>query len=165
MFDRSNIKIGKHEYEVLHSESQLKVNGKDIQERDFVLIKRMARVNMGDRYESFVVNRNGDDLWLLMNGREYPLVIETDRDRLLKVASQNTEGGSSGATIRAAMPGLVVRIAVKVGQTVKRSDPVLILEAMKMENEVRSPADGVVKEIRINERDSVDKGTVMVVLE
>jgi biotin carboxyl carrier protein len=62
------------------------------------------------------------------------------------------------------MPGLVVRILVGVEQEVKRNDPVLILEAMKMENELRAPADGVVKEIRTSEKSSVEKGDVLIVL-
>ncbi|MCB9366570.1 MAG: biotin/lipoyl-binding protein [Calditrichaeota bacterium] len=165
MFDNATITIGKAKYEVRQNDNELFVNGQRFDMPEFALTDRLVRVRINDSIEEFVVNRNGDDLWLSFHGRAFPLVIETEREKLLRVASQDTEGGMSGAIVKAQMPGLVVRIAVKVGDTVKRSDPVLILEAMKMENEVRAPADGVVKEVRVKERDSVDKGTVMLVLE
>jgi glutaconyl-CoA decarboxylase len=61
------------------------------------------------------------------------------------------------------MPGKVLRVAVSVGAPVKNGDIVLILEAMKMENEIFSPVDGVVKEIRARDGDTVNTGDVMVI--
>lgn len=65
--------------------------------------------------------------------------------------------------VKAPMPGLVLSIKVEAGQEVKKGDPVLILEAMKMENVIKSPTDGVVKEIKISERDAVDKNQTLIV--
>jgi biotin carboxyl carrier protein len=60
------------------------------------------------------------------------------------------------------MPGLIVDIKVEAGQEVKKGDPILILEAMKMENIIKSPGDGVVKAIKVNPRDNVEKNQVLI---
>jgi biotin carboxyl carrier protein len=70
----------------------------------------------------------------------------------------------AGAVV-APMPGKIVTIMVKVGDTVTPGDPILILEAMKMQNEVDSPFSGKVKEVRVREGESVDAHDVLVVVE
>jgi glutaconyl-CoA decarboxylase len=62
------------------------------------------------------------------------------------------------------MPGKILKVVVSAGASVKNGDLVLVLEAMKMENEIFSPADGVVKEIRSREGDTVNSGDVMMVI-
>jgi biotin carboxyl carrier protein len=63
------------------------------------------------------------------------------------------------------MPGLILEINVVVGQTVKENDPLLILEAMKMENSFLSPRDGVIKSIAVIKGDAVDKGQLLIEFE
>jgi biotin carboxyl carrier protein len=60
------------------------------------------------------------------------------------------------------MPGLILSVAVAEGQEVKKGDPLLILEAMKMENVIKAPADATVKVIKVRKGDSVDKNQVLV---
>lgn len=67
--------------------------------------------------------------------------------------------------IEAPMPGKIIEILVKVGDEIKEYQPVLILEAMKMENQVSSSFTGKVREIMINLNDNVDMGQVLVTLE
>lgn len=66
--------------------------------------------------------------------------------------------------MEAPMPGMVIRYEVKEGDTVNEGDVVLILEAMKMENEIRAPRAGVVKDITIRVGESVEGNAVMLVL-
>ena len=63
------------------------------------------------------------------------------------------------------MPGLVLKIEVEVGQAVKAGQGVVIVEAMKMENELKAPADGTVSKILVQERQTVDKGATLIVFE
>jgi biotin carboxyl carrier protein len=63
------------------------------------------------------------------------------------------------------MPGKILEVKVAVGSTVKSGDVVLMLEAMKMENEIFATDAGTVKEVRVNKGDSVDTGTVLIVIE
>ncbi|GGE97775.1 acetyl-CoA carboxylase biotin carboxyl carrier protein subunit [Hymenobacter cavernae] len=75
--------------------------------------------------------------------------------------------GMSGATaqkvneLKAPMPGLIVDIRVELGQAVQKGDPLLVLEAMKMENILKAPGDGVVSAIKVVMRDNVNKGQVL----
>ncbi|HPJ69580.1 MAG TPA: biotin/lipoyl-binding protein [Candidatus Mcinerneyibacteriales bacterium] len=67
--------------------------------------------------------------------------------------------------VTAPLPGLILEILVKEGDTVKAGQDVLIMEAMKMENEVQSPQEGTVKEIKVRRGDSVYEGDILIVLE
>jgi len=72
-------------------------------------------------------------------------------------------GGGTGAVV-CPMPGTVLDVKVKVGDAVKYGQPVLILEAMKMENEIAATADGTVREIRVTKGTAVNAGDVLVVI-
>ncbi|MDR0652856.1 MAG: biotin/lipoyl-binding protein [Synergistaceae bacterium] len=71
---------------------------------------------------------------------------------------------TGAATIEAPMPGKVLDVKVSVGASVKNGDLVLMLEAMKMENEIFAPSAGTVKEVRVKSGDSVNTGDVLIVL-
>jgi biotin carboxyl carrier protein len=64
--------------------------------------------------------------------------------------------------LKAPMPGLIVDVRVEPGQTVLKGDPLLVLEAMKMENILKAPTDGVVSAIKVALRDNVSKGQVLI---
>jgi biotin carboxyl carrier protein len=74
----------------------------------------------------------------------------------------NNLQNNSAKEIKAPMPGLIFDIKVKEGDEVKKGDPVLILEAMKMENILKSPGDGTVKKIKIKKGESVEKNQVLI---
>ena len=71
---------------------------------------------------------------------------------------------AGASVVEAPMPGKILKISVSVGASVSSGDVLLILEAMKMENEISAPAGGTVREIRAREGDSVNTGDVLVVL-
>ncbi len=73
--------------------------------------------------------------------------------------------GSNDGELITNMPGKVVKILVNSGDHVSKGDPVVILEAMKMENEIKSPTDGIVKTIYVKEGDALEQGVLMIDLE
>ena len=81
-----------------------------------------------------------------------------------KVISKPAASGSAGA-VKAPLPGVIVDIKVNVGDTVKNGDTVVILEAMKMENNIHSDKEGVVKSVCVNKGDSVLEGAELIVIE
>lgn len=83
----------------------------------------------------------------------------------LRSASGGSSDASGKAEIKTAMPGKVVRILVGEGDTVQKGDGVIVVEAMKMQNEMKSPKDGVIAEIKAAEGDTVSAGDVLVVIE
>jgi biotin carboxyl carrier protein len=71
---------------------------------------------------------------------------------------------SDGEAVTAPMPGTILKVNVSVGQTVKEGDVLCILEAMKMENEIMAPKNGVIKQVLTSKGSSVDTGAPLVVL-
>ena len=89
-------------------------------------------------------------------------ITDPKRLRGSGASGSNTEGASE---IKTAMPGKLVRILVEEGAEIKQGEGVLVVEAMKMQNEMKSPKDGIVKEIRVAEGATVNAGEVLVVIE
>lgn len=77
--------------------------------------------------------------------------------------AQKTEVPSDGTKLKAPMPGTILKIVAQSGTAVKKGDVVVVLEAMKMENDIVSPADGVVN-IQINQGDNVSSGDVIAII-
>ncbi len=75
-----------------------------------------------------------------------------------------SNGDTSSGVIKAAMPGTILDVKISVGETVVRGQALLILEAMKMENEIMAPADGVISEIHATVGASVNSGDVLIVM-
>ncbi|RLE17259.1 MAG: acetyl-CoA carboxylase biotin carboxyl carrier protein subunit [Acidobacteria bacterium] len=71
----------------------------------------------------------------------------------------------NASSIVAPLPGLILKIMVKVGDIVKPGQDVMIMEAMKMENEIQSHINGTVREIKVKEGDSISEGDILIVLE
>ena len=71
---------------------------------------------------------------------------------------------SGGATISAPMPGKILKVLVQPGMQIKKGQNMLILEAMKMENEILAPSDGVVRDVKVKEGDNVNTGDPMVII-
>lgn len=102
-------------------------------------------------------------IWV--NGKEYEVKAKDDFDLLLDKMGLADLATTKVNDVKAPMPGLVLKIMVKPGQEVAKDDPILILEAMKMENVLKSPTDGVVKEIGVEKGDAVEKNTVLIAFE
>jgi len=81
------------------------------------------------------------------------------------LAATGAHKGKKKGDLRAAIPGRVLRISVAVGDTVVIGQPLVVLEAMKMENDVRSSRDGVVKSIEVKPGEAVSAGTVLIKFE
>ena len=100
-----------------------------------------------------------------VNNNTYEVAISNPLDELIK--SMGIERGKTKVVnaIKAPMPGLILEISVEVGQSVKENDPLLILEAMKMENSFLSPRDGIIKSIAVVKGNAVDKGQLLIEFE
>lgn len=105
----------------------------------------------------------GDPFHARLGANEFDLKI-VDPKRLRSVGVDQ-EHGDGLAEIKTAMPGKVVRILTTIGAEVQKGDGVIIVEAMKMQNEMKSPKDGTVKEIRVKEGSTVNAGEILVVIE
>lgn len=100
---------------------------------------------------------------LKINGNIHTLQVQDQMDLLLDKLGMSQALTHTLNDIKAPMPGLILDIKVEPGQAVKKGDPVLVLEAMKMENIIKSPGDGVVSQVKVNVRQNVEKNQVLVV--
>ena len=101
---------------------------------------------------------------IALDGRRYAADAVDERTRAIREMTGGAEE-TVDRTIVAPMPGLVVKVDVEVGQAVRAGQGVVVVEAMKMENELKAPADGVVAKIHVEPRQTVEKGTVLITLE
>ncbi|TGE19925.1 biotin/lipoyl-containing protein [Hymenobacter elongatus] len=99
---------------------------------------------------------------LKLNGQVLELHAKDRFDLLLDKLGMSNTASSKVNEMKAPMPGLIVAIRVEAGQQVQKGDPLLILEAMKMENILKAPGDGVVSAIKVTLRDNVTKGQVLI---
>ena len=114
----------------------------------------------GKSYEAFV--HAADDIWqVLLRGRLYLASVEDEREKRLRAAAGSKVAETGEFQLKAPMPGLVVAVPVTEGQPVRRGDVLLILESMKMQNELKSPRDGTIGRIRIRQGDSVELKKVL----
>jgi biotin carboxyl carrier protein len=117
------------------------------------------RVEEKGRAEIVYVAGTGDDRWAFWNGQ----VFRSERDAAPRRSRRSGPGGAA-QTLTAPMPATVVRIKVQPGAAVKKGDTVVILEAMKMELPIRSPADATVKAVHCREGELVQPDAVLVEL-
>ena len=133
----------------------IKVNGEDV----LVSIPGSSTPNAG--YE-----------WMIINGRPYELTVDDHmswlrdysgihaidiQDREARVTRPRSDDGR----IKAPIPGLVTRVLVQEGELVRAEQPVMVLEAMKMENEIRAPFEGNVQSIAVSPGETVTRGAVL----
>ncbi len=97
-----------------------------------------------------------------VNGNKYQLHVKDKFDELLKSLGLDNLNSKKVNEIKAPMPGLVLDIRVVEGDAVKKGDPILVLEAMKMENIIKSPTDGIVKKINVKKGMAVEKSQVLI---
>ena len=102
---------------------------------------------------------------VLVRGEPYHIRIQDERTARLRAAVGKTARPSGRRTVTSPMPGKVVRHLVKLGDAVEAGQGVIVVEAMKMENELRAPAPGTVREIRAPEGAVVAGGAPLVVIE
>lgn len=120
-------------------------------------------VEEGRQFEAMVDEKGAHGFDVLVAGRIFHLEVFDERAKLL--AGSVVAAVSGPQTVTAEMPGKVVRVNVVAGAVVQAMQGLMIIEAMKMENEIPSPIDGIVKEIAVSEGQTVEAGATLFVVE
>ncbi len=145
---------------------QIEVDGKPVTV-DFARIKP-------SHFYSFLVNNKSFDTEIIkkyesyyvnVNGSKYECVLEDERLSRIKDIAGLKKDVAHEREIKTPMPGLVVSIEVKEGDMVKVGQGVAIVEAMKMENELKATFEGKVKKVKVKPGQAVDKDDVLVIFE
>jgi biotin carboxyl carrier protein len=139
-------------------EKHVSVDGK-VYEVDFETVSGQPVYSLivdGKSHESYVAQ--GDNNWqVLLRGRLYPVTVEDEREKRLRSAAGAGVAETGEFHLRAPMPGLVVAILVEEGQQITKGQVLLILESMKMQNELKSPRDGAIGRVRVKPGETVEQ--------
>lgn len=165
------VKVNNAEHQIefdASDNSKGKLNGKDfsldlinVKEGSFHLLKNNKSFNI----EIVKADYSDKEFVIQVNGNKYTLNVKDKFDLLLKDLGMENLASAKINEVKAPMPGLVLDILVQAGTEVKKGDALMILEAMKMENILKSPADGKVKKINIEKKQAVEKNQVLIFFE
>jgi biotin carboxyl carrier protein len=114
--------------------------------------------------EVIEINKQEKTAIIRVNNNEYTVALKDKFDLLLQQMGMANLAIQKVNDLKAPMPGKVLSIMANVGDMIKKGEPILILEAMKMENILKATADAVVKEIKVKQGDTVEKNAVLVVM-
>ena len=161
--------VGDQEYEVeILSERQVRVND-NVYAVDFEALSGQPVFSLlvdGGSYQAHIIE--GDDeatLQVLLRGTLYNAIVEDEREKRLKAAAGSSVAEAGDFVLKAPMPGLIVDVPIKEGDQVSEGDILVILESMKMQNELKAPKDGKVSRVQVSTGDSVEQRQAMVSLE
>ncbi len=131
------VKTGPDSFHILHNHTayQAEVLRQDLQEKKFLI---------------------------RINGSKYEVELSDSLDQLVRSLGLYAQTATFEKEVKAPMPGLVLEVKVREGDAVEKGQPLLILEAMKMENVIKAPADGQVKKVHIKKGQAVEKNQTMI---
>jgi acetyl/propionyl-CoA carboxylase alpha subunit len=121
----------------------------------------IARLLGPDGSLSVVVEGAGSDWFVTLHGRRIPVTVRTWRERVLAEAEGATRDQTGPIDVKATLPGLIVAVAVSAGDDVEEGAPLLTIEAMKMQNEVRAPRAGRIIEVVVAAGQTVATGAAL----
>ena len=155
-----------HEVELIErlGELEVKYDG-EVQDVRFDEVDRLGQVALylGDSAYAVSIEGNASEASVTVAGSLYAIELEDERERAALSASR--AGGGRGGLVKSVMPGVVIELLAKEGDTVEKDQPLLILEAMKMQNEIGAPLAGIVKTIHVSEGEAVGNGAKLVAIE
>jgi biotin carboxyl carrier protein len=157
--------VNKKSFDIVSNNHQLVIDGTPL-EWDIV--------KLADGYFHILINRKSYRAELVkadtatksftfkINGQVYSVALKDKFDLLLEKMGMNNGAASKANHVKAPMPGLIIDLRVKEGDTVMPGDALLILEAMKMENMIKASTQSIVKLVKVKKGDSVEKNQVLI---
>jgi len=162
------VDVGGRSVEVELDGERVRVDGTDVSASlSEVAGTPVAVLSIGDRVHRVLVTRDSTRgrYVLSLDGWRYDVEALDERARAIRQLSSSAAGPKGPAPLVAPMPGLIVRVNVDVGASVQAGQGLVVMEAMKMENELRSASAGIVKAVRVAPGIAVERGTILVELE
>jgi glutaconyl-CoA/methylmalonyl-CoA decarboxylase subunit gamma len=148
-----------HEVELVERLGRLgvRVDGK-VLDLSYEEVDDLGQVSVMRDGKSYGLSMEGDEekVHVTLAGHVYEILLEDERERAAHAADRASSKG--GGVVTAVMPGVVVEVLVKAGTVVEKGQPLLILSAMKMQNEIAAPSAGVVKEVHVSAGQAVAAG-------
>ena len=114
------------------------------------------------KYMLDIIEKNQNRYTIMVNGVWHSFTVETPISLKRRRYLEKKGDSSSSVVIEAPMPGKIIDILVEEGSEIKEGEPIIILEAMKMQNEISSHVSGIVKSVEVKKNDSVMKDDVLI---
>jgi len=152
-------------FDIAIQDNQLVVDG-DTKDYTFEVLREgyVSMIIDGASVPVSVEPTGEDRLRVTIDGRRTEVQVKDERDLLVEEFGLGDEA-AAGGEVRAPMPGLVLEVLVEEGEEVMADEGLLVLEAMKMENELKAPSGGVVRTIHAASGDAVDKDALLIEIE
>lgn len=133
---------------------------------DFRRMPRSGVTSLLINHHSFeAVVEEQDGTWqVFIRGEQYPVEVADERSYRLAKARGSFNAPEGDVSVQSPMPGTIIAVPVSEGDVVLEGDKVVILESMKMENELRAPRDGIVTHVRVEAGVGVEKGQVLLII-
>jgi biotin carboxyl carrier protein len=162
------VRVGSAEHEVILDGEGVHVDGEDVAARVVPIDGTPVQmVTIGDQVHRVIVRRGAArgayTLWL--DGHRFEVEALDERSRAIRELTGTAAQLSGPAPLIAPMPGLIVRVNAQVGDRVQSGQGLVVMEAMKMENELRALAAGTVKNVLVAPGATVEKGALLLELE
>lgn len=159
-------RVGATEYEVVIDKDQVFVNGElvvvDLKQSG---VPELYSVLFAGRSYDMLVETERSNYAVTFRAEQFHVQVEDERTRRLNTGRKAPAIPHGELAIKAPIPGLVVKVLVEIGSEITDGQPVVLLEAMKMENEIRAPRAGVIKSIAATAGRRVEQNEILLVLE
>jgi biotin carboxyl carrier protein len=166
--DSFRARIGDREYALTRSlEGTLSVDGHEVTHELLPLGNGRHLLRIGAKSYEVELGGAGEQehsMLVYVNNRAFVVELDNETTLLLKQIEAGQPTRVHAAVLRAPMPGRISKLLVTQGELVEAGQGIIVLEAMKMENELRAPAAGIVKTVRVKEGDAVEKNALLLEL-
>ena len=159
---------GGNSHSISLKDGQISLDGKPFEADVLKISESEFHIIRNNRSYNVLVTehkRGEKKLTVKVNGTQYNTIVKDRLDDLLHSMGMDKASAQKVSEVKAPMPGLVLRVMVEGGQQIKKGDALVVLEAMKMENILKSTTDAVVKKVSVSKGDKVEKNQVMMVME
>lgn len=159
------VTIAETVYEIeIGSNEQIHVNGETIAVNNHTIATNVNSLLINGRsFETVAVPGSEPKTWdVLLAGEQYEVLVQDELSYRVSQAQAAAAANLGEVTVKSPMPGLIIKVPVALGEAVSKGQTLVILESMKMENELKSPRDGVVLNVYVDAGASVEKGQKLI---
>ncbi len=157
--------VGDHTFEIEINKDGVMVDGKsitiDLQQSG---VSQLYSLLLNGASFEILIEDTRQSYDVTLRGEQFRVQIEDERTRRLNAGRQGPALPSGDLTVKAPIPGLIVKVLVQQGDEIIEDQPLMILEAMKMENEIRALRSGTVRKVEVNAGQRVEQNEVLMVV-
>ncbi|MEX1019575.1 MAG: biotin/lipoyl-containing protein [Litorilinea sp.] len=159
-------RIGDHEFEIRIEGEQIFIDDEEVNiDLEQGGAQELYSLLFNGKSYELIIESERFNYGVTLRGEHFQIQVEDERTRRLNAGRKAPSLPEGDLPVKAPIPGLVVKILAEVGTPVEDGQPLLLLEAMKMENEIRAPRAGVVKKVEVVAGQRVEQNALLIVLE